>query len=570
MLRSLRSRFLVWGVSLTWLVGGVLAIVGYRQMTLTIRREALARVEDAVRVGQRLIETQFDQIDLARPLPAGVTLLTFPYQDLPQNESLRTLAIRAKERGKAEGFALLDGGLCIVSIRPSLEKEKILIAIRPLKAANWLTDQIRNVVFGSPARGSESATVTIFEKDVRIATNVIMPDGQRAVGTRASKEVAHRVLKEGRPWKDRAFVVDRWMITYYQPIWSPEGEVIGMLYAGLDEKPYVAEGERDIAFFLTLILGLSMVVSGAAWYMGRRLSRPMTDLTIAAAALGGGERKNLQVLTNDPEEVKVLAETFNKMTGQVIAHANELMSSREKAQKALNDYLEVLGFVAHELKSPIAGALTQLMVIEDGYAGKVPENLSRPLAAIHRYLEYGHEMALSFNQLSRAESEGFVAHKELLADFNEEVTRPAITDFSAEAARHRMAIKLQGESTSIRVDPDLMRVTMDNLIGNAVKYGQEGTEIRVIALKTKQGLRVEVWNQGVGVPKERFPQLFAKFFRVQDPKLKTRKGTGVGLYLVRKIVELHGGQVGVDGEYGKWIKFWFEIPSGDFTKTEGD
>jgi signal transduction histidine kinase len=288
---------------------------------------------------------------------------------------------------------------------------------------------------------------------------------------------------------------------------------------------------------------------------------------MAAAALGRGERKKIQVLANDPEEVKVLGETFNQMTGEVISRTNELMASREKAQKALNDYLEVLGFVAHELKSPLAGALTQLMVIEGGYAGKVPENLSPPLAAIHRYLEYGHEMALNFNQLSRAESEGFATHKELLADFNEEVIRPAIADFSAEAARHGMTIIPQGESASIKGDPDLMRVTMDNLIGNAVKYGQEGTEIRVTTLKTKEGLRVEVWNEGVGVPKERFSQLFAKFSRIQDPKLKTRKGTGVGLYLVKKIVGLHGGQVGVNGEYGKWIKFWFEIPSGDFAKN---
>ena len=77
-----------------------------------------------------------------------------------------------------------------------------------------------------------------------------------------------------------------------------------------------------------------------------------------------------------------------------------------------------------------------------------------------------------------------------------------------------------------------------------------------------KGFRVEVRNQGVGVPRERFADLFKKFYRIQDPNLKSRKGTGVGLYLVKKIIDLHGGKVGVDGEYGKWIEFWFEI-SGD-------
>jgi signal transduction histidine kinase len=339
-----------------------------------------------------------------------------------------------------------------------------------------------------------------------------------------------------------------------------------MLYAGLDEAPYFAKGERGIVFFLASILGLTMVISGAAWYVGRRLSLPLSNLTVSAAALGKGERKEIRVLPNDPEEIRVLAKTLNTMTDLIIAHTAELIASREKAQKALSDYLKVLKFVAHELKSPFSGALSQLMFIEDGHAGKVPEKLSPRLAAIHRYMEYGFEMAQSFNQLSRAESEGFTAHKQLLADFQEQVIRLSIDDFSAEAAHHKMKITLAGDRAALWADPDLMRVVIDNLIGNALKYGQEGTEIRITSQKIRDSLRIEVLNQGIGVPRERFSQLFTKFFRIRDPKLESRKGTGVGLYLIKKIVELHNGLVGIDGDYGKWIKFWFEIPYGNSTE----
>jgi signal transduction histidine kinase len=69
-----------------------------------------------------------------------------------------------------------------------------------------------------------------------------------------------------------------------------------------------------------------------------------------------------------------------------------------------------------------------------------------------------------------------------------------------------------------------------------------------------------VTNHGIGIPVDRFPELFEKFHRLQDPRLRSRKGTGVGLYLVKRIVELHGGTVGVEGEYGQWIRFWFELP----------
>jgi signal transduction histidine kinase len=66
----------------------------------------------------------------------------------------------------------------------------------------------------------------------------------------------------------------------------------------------------------------------------------------------------------------------------------------------------------------------------------------------------------------------------------------------------------------IRADPELMRVVMDNLIGNAIKYGLEGTEIPITSKKVKNDLRVEVYNQGVGVPKERLSELFSKFVRI--------------------------------------------------------
>jgi two-component system NtrC family sensor kinase len=561
--RKLRNRYALAGVVLTWLVGGVIGLVGYRQMTAAVRDEAVARVEEAARMGQRVLEAQFTSLDPTRTLPRDAKLFSIPAEDVRQRTALYPLIRKARTDGKAEGFALLDEGLCMVSVRRSLVGERFLVALYPLRGAHWLPDQIRTVVFGSGGRGPESATVTIFEKDVRIATNVTLPDGRRATGTRASEAVARKVLGEGQTWNDRAPVVNRWMITSYQPIRSLDGEVIGMLYAGLDEAPYVAQGERNIVLSLAFILGLTLAISAGGWYLGKRLAHPLTKLTMASAALGRGGRERIAVSARDPEEVRLLAETFNQMADQIHAKAAALESSNLKAKKALDDYMEILGFVAHELKSPVAGALTQLATIEGGYAGEVPQPLRRPLAALRRSLEYGQEIALSFNNLSRAESEGFALKKRDLADFCQEIIRLAIADFSSQATQREMLIALQGAPIPLRADPDLMRVVMDNLIGNAVKYGQAGTEIRVCAQKLPDGVRVEVYNRGVGVPRERFPELFAKFRRIHDPKLRSRKGTGVGLYLVKKIVDLHGGRVGVEGEYGDWIRFWFEIPDGD-------
>ena len=557
--RRLKNRFVLLGVLLTWTVGGVIGFVGYRQMVTAVRREARARVENAVRVGQRVLESEFTHLDPNGPLPPDAKRLVGTAEEAQGEGPLASLIGKAQVEGKAEGFAILPEGLSMVVVRRGAGG-RFVAAVESLRNANRLPDQIRDVVFGPDATARGAATVTLFEGDVRIATNVTLADGRRATGTRAAPDVARRVLREARTWNDRAFVVDRWMITCYQPIRAADGAVVGMLYAGLDEAPYVADRERDILHSILSVLALTLAVSAAGWYLGGRLARPLTRLTSVAAALARGEREHLETSPRDPQEVRELADAFNRMSDEIHAKTAALEASRQHAQKALEDYLEVLGFVAHELKSPINGALTQLNLIEGGYVGKAPEGFTRPLSALRRSLEYGREIAQSFTNLSRAESEGFTPRRQPLADLVREVITPAVADCTPEATQRQMPIRVEGGPAPATCDPDLMRVVMDNLIGNAVKYGEKGTEILVAVRQVALGLRVEVTNQGVSVPPERMPELFTKFRRIQDPKLRSRKGTGVGLYLVKRIVELHGGSVSVEGEYGQWIRFWLEIP----------
>ena len=313
-------------------------------------------------------------------------------------------------------------------------------------------------------------------------------------------------------------------------------------------------------FFALSILALMLAVSVEGWIAGRRLAKPLTLLTSAATALARGEREHIDVAKGDPEEVRALADSFNHMSEEIHTQTAALEESRKRAEKALADYIEILGFVSHELKSPIAGALTQLALIEDGSYGKAPEKFARPMAALRRSLAYGREVAQSLTQLSRAEGEEFAARPRLLGDLSREVAALAADDFASEAAQRRMRVNIEGGPASAWGDPDLLRVVLDNLIGNAVKYGEEGTDVQVTLRPIGAGLRVEVTNHGIGIPVDRFPELFGKFHRLQDPRLRSRKGTGVGLYLVKRIVELHGGTVGVEGEYGQWIRFWFELP----------
>jgi two-component system NtrC family sensor kinase len=113
-----------------------------------------------------------------------------------------------------------------------------------------IVDQIKNIVFKDARyKGKEIGTATIFMGDLRISTNVMDKEGNRAIGTRAMREVSGQVLEQGTPWIQRAFVVDDWYITAYEPIEDIQGRRVGMLYVGMLESKYALLKEKLILFF---------------------------------------------------------------------------------------------------------------------------------------------------------------------------------------------------------------------------------------------------------------------------------------------------------------------------------
>jgi two-component system NtrC family sensor kinase len=138
-----------------------------------------------------------------------------------------------------------------------------------------IVDQIKNIVFkDAKYRGKEIGTATIFMGDVRISTNVIDKEGNRAVGTRVMKEVYEQVFERGLPWIQRAFVVDDWYITAYEPIKNIQGSIVGILYVGLLESKYAAMKEKIILlFFLFSFLGMLLALMISFFFSWRMLKK---------------------------------------------------------------------------------------------------------------------------------------------------------------------------------------------------------------------------------------------------------------------------------------------------------
>jgi signal transduction histidine kinase len=116
-------------------------------------------------------------------------------------------------------------------------------------------------------------------------------------------------------------------------------------------------------------------------------------------------------------------------------------------------------------------------------------------------------------------------------------------------------------------DPELLRVALNNLLTNAAKYGREGGRAFVEA-RTEGGIvTVSVRNEGDGFPPEEAANLFEKFYRLKNENTYTKRGSGLGLYTVKSIAELHGGRVLAESEPGAWAAFHLSFTSSEPLET---
>jgi two-component system, NtrC family, sensor kinase len=131
-----------------------------------------------------------------------------------------------------------------------------------------IVDRIKNIVFkDAKYKGKEIGTATIFLGDLRISTNVIDKEGNRAIGTRAMKEVQEQVLGKGTPWIQRAFVVDDWYITAYEPIRDVQDKIVGILYVGMREGKYAMMKEKLILLFFFFSMSGMLIALTVSFFL---------------------------------------------------------------------------------------------------------------------------------------------------------------------------------------------------------------------------------------------------------------------------------------------------------------
>ena len=415
------------------------------------------------------------------------------------------------------------------------------------------------MVFGDGFYKSKPiGTVTIFQDDTRISTNVMDEHNHRAIGTRVSAEVYEQVVEKGQRWHDRAFVVTHWYKTAYEPIRDIEGKIIGILYVGTLETPFSDSAREILLLFMVVLLLASGLAIAFAYILAGSISAVLSKQLDAMHKLAHGDLGHEVETDSSIEELNSLAESFNEMSQRLHLRETSLKINQEKLEAMNKSYLDLLGFVAHELKGLLASAVMNAYSLRDGFLGMINFKQKRAVDSICRNLDYLTATVGKFLNLSRIERGNLEVHKtEFL--LNKDVFDYSIKTFSKLIEDKKIKITNSIDpALKISADRDLMQIVANNLINNAAKYGTKEGQILVRSSLEGTRVKVEVYNDGRPIGEDMADQLFKKFSRLDVPERRTVKGTGLGLYITKQIVESHGGIIYVEPkENGN--SFIFEI-----------
>lgn len=484
-------------------------------------------------------------------------------KEQPQDFTIKVRQITPKAR--KSDVKVLDTALGLEYARPFLDHQgridKVLCGGWIINKNFALIDRINNAVFDRELyEGKPVGTVTIFQGDIRVATNVLDDDGRRAIGTQVSEEVYHKVVEQKKTWSDRAFVVTDWYLTAYEPIKDIRGKIIGILYVGILEKPFVAVQNRMFLSLLTIILLTALPTLGVSFLLTNVMIRPLTALAEKSKKIAQGDMKTLVSADSNIKEVKTLTLAFDDMIEKLSEREQTLAETNDKLAVLNKRYLDLIGFVSHELKGILSSIVLNTYLLQKGILGSVNERQSRVLKSMARNLDYLAITVKNFLNLSRIEKDEMTIDKQDIL-LKEHVLESAVDTFTQQADEKKMRISCDvPQDLMIHADPGLMQIVVNNLLSNAVKYGKENGEIRVRAHAVDNGVEVTVYNDGMPIAEVDRQKLFKKFSRVVYRGMEKVKGTGIGLFITKEIILRHGGTLTVEpGLEGN--QFRFTIPS---------
>ncbi len=459
------------------------------------------------------------------------------------------------------------------------ERAMVLLSTRPVRAPDGrllghvqggmllnrnlgFIDHINQIVYppGSLpfAEWGSRGTATLFLDDVRISTNVRLfgpAQDERAIGTRVSQAVREAVLGQGQTWLDRAFVVDDWYVSAYQPLKNGAGERVGMLYVGYLERPFTLLKYGALAGIGLVFFAVMIVASVVSLRWARSIFGPVERMEATMQCVEGGDLDARVGAVESADEIGRLAQHLDRLLdviddktralqrwnaeldAKVAERTRELASAQ--GQLLRSEKLAAVGqltaSIAHEVNNPIAVIQGNLDLLRSQLSPAAAAEVHAELRLIDEQVERMRLIVTQLLQFARpAEYAGYIAP----------VNTARVAEDCLVLVGHLLArtqITLQRDFQA-RCQPALNRNELQqvlvNLLVNAIHAMPEGG---TLWLQTRDvapdGMQISVADTGPGLDAELMDQLFQPFVT------RKKDGTGLGLWISRTLVQRYGGDL---------------------------
>lgn len=232
------------------------------------------------------------------------------------------------------------------------------------------------------------------------------------------------------------------------------------------------------------------------------------------------------------------------------------ISEEVKLDKAKNEFIAL---ASHQLRTPATGVKQYIGMLLEGYAGELTDAQLKFLRSAHEGNERQLRIIDDILKVAAADSGTLVLHKQKVNIIS--LIKSAIEDHATSLtfSNHTITFTHEDNTAYARVDSDVFRMVVENIIDNARKYTYPGKGIHVTVTNTDKCVRLSVADEGVGIKKSDMEKLFKKFSRLDNPLSVSSGGTGLGLYWVKQVMDLHKGSVSVSSKLGKGTTFTLEI-----------
>ena len=295
------------------------------------------------------------------------------------------------------------------------------------------------------------------------------------------------------------------------------------------------------AGFVAALLVMMVVIFVLAYIVSGSLTRPLREMAKATEAFARGDF-SVRVPVNERDEIGKLAMAFNNMA--------DSLAQQETVRRSF------IANVSHELKTP----MTSIAGFIDGILdGTIPQEKERHyLTIVSDEVKRLSRMVRSMLNIAKIEA-GEMKLKPTVFDVNEVVLSSIFTFEQMIEKKHLDIRGLEEGKVMVEADEGLINQVVYNLLENAVKFVNEGGYIEVSYTVEQKRTYIHIKNSGEGIPKEEISKVFDRFYKTDRSRSMDKTGVGLGLYIVRQIVNLHQGEVIVRSVEGEYCEFSFSV-----------